>query len=80
MGFTAPLCSRGFTPRLQRQLYRIDRLLVPGLVETHGRVALLAVWLFASRRSKLPEALRYRGRCWLRSAEFGWLRGFLSDV
>ena len=41
----------GFTPRLQRQLYLIDGFWCSAL-ETHGRVAFLAVWLFASRRSK----------------------------
>jgi hypothetical protein len=36
---------------------------VPGLAVTHGRLALLSVWPFASRRSVLPEALRSYGRC-----------------
>ena len=62
-GFTTPLCARGFTPILQRELDLLDGLLVHGLVVMHGRFALLSVWPFALGRSTFPEARRYYGRC-----------------
>jgi hypothetical protein len=62
-GFTAPLGSRGFTPRFQRELELGIRYLVHGLFVVHGRVALLTVWPFALGRSTIPEALGYYGLC-----------------
>ena len=82
--FAAPLCSRGFTPTLERQL-QLPRLLARGVVEIHGRLALLSVRPFAPSEASEVRAhpARLRGpllRPLLTSRSASWRRPFRREA